>query len=198
MHALNFVYILNLITVCFNNKLLLKNLIPNDLFSLVYSYFVQFFSHVIKKIKTIKSKMLKLSLNELASEGERLCKLGDCQNGVKYFEEALKLYDQLKNDANLDEKEQNRLLHVMSVIYNQMGNAFFNMQDFAQALEYHKKDLELSELFEDESGKAKACGNVGNTLQMMGEHDEAILYLLRNLEISKKLNDLVILFNNHK
>ncbi len=142
--------------------------------------------------------MLKLSLNELASEGERLCKLGDCQNGVKYFEEALKLYDQLKNDANLDEKEQNRLLHVMSVIYNQMGNAFFNMQDFAQALEYHKKDLELSELFEDESGKAKACGNVGNTLQMMGEHDEAILYLLRNLEISKKLNDLVILFNNHK
>jgi tetratricopeptide (TPR) repeat protein len=65
------------------------------------------------------------------------------------------------------------------------------LQDYARALEYHKKDLELSEQFGDEPGRAKACGNVGNALQLLGDYDEAILYLLRNLDISKKLNDSV-------
>ena len=81
----------------------------------------------------------------------------------------------------------------MSIIYNQMGNAYFYLQDYCKALEYHKKDLELSEQFGDESGKAKACGNIGNTLQLLGDFDEAILYSLRNLEISQKLKDHVIL-----
>ena len=85
----------------------------------------------------------------------------------------------------------------MAIIYNQMGNAYFNLQDYAKALEYHKKDLELSEQFGDEPGRAKACGNVGNALQLLGDYDEAILYLLRNLDISKKLNDSVnVLFNS--
>jgi hypothetical protein len=38
---------------------------------------------------------------------------------------------------------------------------------------------------------AKACGNIGNTLQLLGEYDEAIKYSLRNLEMSQKANDLV-------
>jgi hypothetical protein len=38
---------------------------------------------------------------------------------------------------------------------------------------------------------AKACGNIGNTLQLLGDYDEAIAYSLRNLEISQKLNDSV-------
>ena len=75
-----------------------------------------------------------------------------------------------------------------------MGNAYFYLQDYMKALEYHKKDLELSEEFGDESGKAKACGNIGNTLQLLGDYDEAISYSLRNLEISQKLNDSVSVF----
>lgn len=139
--------------------------------------------------------MVKMSLNELASEGERLCKLGDCLNGIKCFEEALKLYEKQKNDhaeatsETLNEKEQTKVLNTMSVIYNQMGNAYFNMQEYGKALECHRKDLFISEQFGDDSGKAKACGNVGNTLQLMGEYDEAIFYMLRNLEICKKLQD---------
>ena len=38
---------------------------------------------------------------------------------------------------------------------------------------------------------AKACGNIGNTLQLLGEYDEAINYSLRNLEMSKKAADSV-------
>ena len=135
--------------------------------------------------------MFKLSLNELASEGERLCKSGDCANGIKYFEEALTIYNKQLDDNKLTEHENLKLLQTMAIIYNQMGNAYFNLQDYQKALEYHKKDLELSEQFGDDSGRAKACGNVGNALQLLGDYDEAILYLLRNLDISKKLNDSV-------
>ncbi len=45
--------------------------------------------------------------------------------------------------------------------------------------------------FADESGMSKACGNIGNTLQLLGQYDEAIKYTLQNLQISKKLNDIV-------
>lgn len=142
--------------------------------------------------------MHKMSVNELASEGERLCKSGDCSSGLKYFEEALKIYGQQLDEATsqqsappADEEHKLKLLQTMAIIYNQMGNAYFNLQDYAKALEYHKKDLELSEQFGDEPGRAKACGNVGNALQLLGDYDEAILYLLRNLDISKKLNDSV-------
>jgi G-protein signaling modulator 2 len=137
--------------------------------------------------------MFKLTLSELASEGERRCKLGDCQTGIEYFKEALKTYEQQKDDTDETQNpnEHSKLLNVLSVIYNQMGNAYFNMQDYSKALEYHKKDLAISEEVGDECGKAKACGNVGNTLQLLGDYDEAILYLVRNLEISKRLNDLV-------
>lgn len=127
----------------------------------------------------------KQSFNDLAKEGERLCKSGDCVNGIKYFQMALQIYEQ---DKHVHEQEQ-KMLPTIGIIYNQMGNAFFNLQDYVKALEYHKKDLELSEMFGDESGKAKACGNIGNTLQLLGDYDEAIHYLLRNVEISKQLND---------
>lgn len=97
-------------------------------------------------------------------------------------------------DTNMDEQDSQhtqQMLQTVAIIYNQLGNAYFNLQDYGHALEFHKKDLELSEKFGDEAGKAKACGNVGNTLQLLGDYDEAIYYLLRNLEISKKLNDVV-------
>jgi G-protein signaling modulator 2 len=143
--------------------------------------------------------MYKLSLTELASEGERLCKLGDCASGVRVFEAAIDIYNQqIREDINKgiirSDQEEFKLLQTMSIVYNQLGNGYFYLQDYNKALEYHKKDLEISELFGDEAGKAKACGNIGNTLQLLGDYDEAILYSLRNLEISRNLNDAVTYF----
>lgn len=130
-----------------------------------------------------------MSLNELASEGERLCKSGDCASGIRFFEAALQIYEQIK-DEKRDEAEQTKLMQTLSIIYNQMGNAYFYLQDYQKALEYHKRDLDLSEQFGDDSGKAKACGNIGNTLQLLGDYDEAILFSLRNLDISQKMGDV--------
>ena len=67
---------------------------------------------------------------DLALEGERLCKAGDCRGGVHYFEAAIQVgTDDLKT---------------LSAIYSQLGNAYFYLQEYGKALEYHKHDLNLA------------------------------------------------------
>lgn len=41
----------------------------------------------------------------------------------------------------------------------------------------------------DKLGEAKASGNLGNTLKLMGKFDEAILCCKRHLELATQLND---------
>ncbi len=67
---------------------------------------------------------------ELALEGERLCKGGDCRTGAAFFEAAVRVgTDDLKT---------------LSAIYSQLGNAYFYLQEYGKALEYHKHDLNLA------------------------------------------------------
>jgi G-protein signaling modulator 2 len=143
--------------------------------------------------------MQNLGFKELANEGERLCKLGDCKNGIKYFEEALKQFNATSNIENnssmsFEQITDPKSLNILSIIHNQMGNAYFYLQNYPKALECHRRDLDLCERLDDASGKAKSCGNIGNTLQLIGDYDEAILYSLRNLEISIQLGDTVNFF----
>lgn len=52
--------------------------------------------------------------------------------GVQFFEAAV--------EAGTDD------LKTLSAIYSQLGNAYFYLQDYAKALEYHKHDLNLARL----------------------------------------------------
>ncbi|KAI8779370.1 G-protein-signaling modulator 2, partial [Biomphalaria glabrata] len=115
------------------------------------------------------------SCMELALEGERLCKAGDCRMGVQFFEAAV--------EAGTDD------LKTLSAIYSQLGNAYFYLQDYAKALEYHKHDLNLARTTNDKIGEAKASGNLGNTLKVIGRFDEAIVCCIRHLEISREIED---------
>lgn len=112
---------------------------------------------------------------ELALQGERLCKAGDCRAGVQFFEAAVQ--------AGTDD------LKTLGAIYSQLGNAYFYLQDYAKALEYHKHDLNLARTCRDPVGEAKASGNLGNTLKVIGKFDEAIVCCMRHLEISRELSD---------
>lgn len=67
---------------------------------------------------------------DLALQGERLCKAGDCRAGVQFFEAAVQ--------AGTDD------LKTLGAIYSQLGNAYFYLQDYDKALEYHKHDLNLA------------------------------------------------------
>lgn len=67
---------------------------------------------------------------DLALEGERLCKAGDYRAGVSFFEAAIQV-------GTED-------LQILSAIYSQLGNAYFHLQEYIKALEYHRHDLTLT------------------------------------------------------
>ncbi|XP_036199774.1 G-protein-signaling modulator 2 isoform X4 [Myotis myotis] len=118
---------------------------------------------------------MEASCLELALEGERLCKAGDCRAGVSFFEAAVQV-------GTED-------LKTLSAIYSQLGNAYFYLHDYAKALEYHHHDLTLARTIGDQLGEAKASGNLGNTLKVLGNFDEAVVCCQRHLDISRELND---------
>ncbi|KAJ1170962.1 hypothetical protein NDU88_002833 [Pleurodeles waltl] len=120
---------------------------------------------------------MEASCLELALEGERLCKSGDCQAGVSFFEAAVQV-------GTED-------LKTLSAIYSQLGNAYFYLHEYQKALEYHHHDLTLARTIGDRLGEAKASGNLGNTLKVLGNFDEAILCCQKHLEISREISDKV-------
>jgi len=63
---------------------------------------------------------------------EKLCKSGDRRMGVKFFLTALQV--------GTDNKK------TLSAIYSQLGNAYFYLQTYDKALEYHTLDLNLARL----------------------------------------------------
>lgn len=70
---------------------------------------------------------------ELALEGERLCKAGDCRAGVAFFQAAIR--------AGTDD------LRTLSAIFSQLGNAYFYLGDYNKAMQYHRHDLTLARQF---------------------------------------------------
>ena len=46
----------------------------------------------------------------------------------------------------------------------------------------------------DSQGEAKASGNLGNTLKVLGNYDEAIVCCQRHLDLAEHMNDKVSLY----
>ncbi|KAM3865609.1 G-protein-signaling modulator 2 [Diretmus argenteus] len=120
---------------------------------------------------------MEASCLELALEGERLCKVGNYRAGVSFFETAIQV-------GTED-------LQVLSAIYSQLGNAYFHLHDYAKALEFHHHDLTLTRTIGDLLGEAKASGNLGNTLKVLGRFDEAVVCCQRHLDIARDISDKV-------
>ncbi|XP_014385184.1 PREDICTED: G-protein-signaling modulator 1, partial [Myotis brandtii] len=77
-------------------------------------------------------------------------------------------------------------LRTLSAIYSQLGNAYFYLKEYARALEYHRHDLLLARTIGDRMGEAKASGNLGNTLKVLGRFDEAAVCCQRHLDIAQE------------
>lgn len=124
-----------------------------------------------------QEKIEELSCIDLALEGERLCRAGQCRAGVLKFEGAVRV-------GTED-------LKTLCAIYSQLGNAYFYLQEYEKALQYHRHDLTLARTLGDQPAEAKASGNLGNTLKVLGKFDEAVLCAKRYLEISREIKDKV-------
>nr|XP_057929500.1 G-protein-signaling modulator 2-like isoform X2 [Doryrhamphus excisus] len=134
-------------------------------------------SDCLKCIRMGRSNRMESSCLDLALEGERLCKAGNYRAGVSFFESAIQV-------GTED-------LQILSAIYSQLGNAYFHLQEYNKALEYHRHDLTLTRTIGDELGEAKASGNLGNTLKLLGRYNEAVVCCQRHLDITRATCDKV-------
>ena len=65
-----------------------------------------------------------------ALEGQKLCKRGKCLQGIVFFEKAL-----IKEMTNS---------YITIAIYNEIGNAYYFLQHYNKAMEYHHNVLDLA------------------------------------------------------
>ena len=130
-----------------------------------------------KKSFRTRRRMADRQCSELALEGERLCKEGLWEAGIQQLEEATRT-------GSSD-------LKTLSALYSQLGNAYYYLEDFSKAIEYHRQDLTIARQMGDKLGEAKACGNIGSALKAMEQFDEAIACCRMQLDLARELGDRV-------
>ena len=67
--------------------------------------------------------------------------------------------------------------------YGNLGNAYYHLGDFKNAIEYHQLDLNIAKELGDRAGEGRAYGNLGNAYQSLGDFKQAVKY--HNQEIGR-------------
>ena len=129
------------------------------------------------KSKKARQQMADRTCNELALEGEHLCREGQWEEGVQRLEAATRT-------GTSD-------LKTLSALYSQLGNAYFYLEEYGKALEYHKQDLGIARSMADKLGEAKACGNIGSALKALGQFEEAVACCRMQLDLAREIGDKV-------
>lgn len=129
------------------------------------------------KSKKARQVMVDATCNELATDGERLCREGRWEEGIHQLEAATRT-------GTSDVK-------TLSALYSQLGNAYFYVENYSKSLEYHKQDLTLARSMSDRLGEAKACGNIGSALKALGQYDESIACCRMQLDLARGMTDKV-------
>ncbi len=121
--------------------------------------------------------MAERACNELALEGERLCRERQWDEGIQKLEAATRA-------GSSD-------LKTLSALYSQLGNAYYCLEEYGKALEWHRQDLTIARSMGDKLGEAKACGNIGSALKALRQFDEAIACCRMQLDLAREISDKV-------
>jgi len=109
--------------------------------------------------------------------------IGVSNNIIGNYNDAL---ENLFQALDLREKTKDKI--EISTTLNEIGNVYFNLNDFNNSLEYYKKALDRGEK-KDKNNIARTISNIGRINYYLGDHDEAILNFKQTLTIFKELKD---------
>ena len=73
--------------------------------------------------------------------------------------------------------------------YRNLGNAYYRLGKFQEAIDYHIKCLSIAKEVGDRDGEGTAYGNLGNAYCSLGKFQEAIDYHIKCLSIAKEVGD---------
>ncbi|OIP71465.1 MAG: hypothetical protein AUK43_06115 [Oscillatoriales cyanobacterium CG2_30_40_61] len=70
-----------------------------------------------------------------------------------------------------------------------LGNAYYSLGQYQQAIEYHQQALTISREIGDRRGEGSALGNLGNAYGSLGQYQQAIEYHQQYLMIAREIGD---------
>ncbi|MBL8004721.1 MAG: tetratricopeptide repeat protein [Candidatus Kapabacteria bacterium] len=98
-------------------------------------------------------------------------------------------YNEAKEFANellgLQEIQENS--ETLSIIYNLLGIAYYNLSDYPKALEYYSKALEINEDLGNKSAIGGSLVNIGSIFANLHDFEKALEYYRKGLSILEEI-----------
>ena len=106
-------------------------------------------------------------------------KLNQLQNWG-YYQEMISLYSGILYQSEMP---------IDMICANRIGNAYYFMSEYSQAIDYWQKSLEIARHIKNRDGEGMALGNLGAAFFSMGNYNKAIEYHKQRLEIAHEMNN---------
>lgn len=163
-----------------------------------------------KKLKNWESK----ALNTIGASFQIK---GDYLNAIDYYQQSLKIREELGDKAGVSASLANigsiyisisefkkalgyqlRSLKIFEEMGNKQGMAsalnnigiiYNNLSDYQKALEYNHRSLKIYKELGDKQGLAATNGNIGNIYSNLSDWDKATDYFLISLNIAQEIGD---------
>ncbi|MBD2165342.1 CHAT domain-containing protein [Calothrix membranacea FACHB-236] len=120
----------------------------------------------------------KIEADRLLQQGEELLDKYQSQAALKTFQQALKIYRQIKYRPG-----EGRTL-------KGIGNVYYDLHDFNQAISYQQQALEIAQSTKDRDLAARALNNLGINYRALGNLPQAIAYYEKALAIAREIKNL--------
>jgi tetratricopeptide (TPR) repeat protein len=99
--------------------------------------------------------------NMMVDIGGSYSNLSDYENALKSLIEAMKLYDEAKDERGL------------SNVYNSIGNLYYQQKNYPMALEYYERALKLFQKLKSRFMLGMVYSNIGVVYNDQGQYDKA-------------------------
>ncbi|PZO42381.1 MAG: transcriptional regulator [Pseudanabaena frigida] len=102
-----------------------------------------------------------------------------------YYAKLVELYMRLVSRWQLEQIQQ----WEYTTSLNSLGNAYYSLGNYQQALSFHWQSLEIKQAIGDKKGEAISLIGLGSTYSSLGQYQKAIAFLKQSLEIDQALGD---------
>nr|CAB3267330.1 tetratricopeptide repeat protein 25 [Phallusia mammillata] len=110
--------------------------------------------------------------------------------------ESLQLAKSTLRDVNrLSDKELPNKADIVANLYSCIGNAYLELGQTEEALEYHQKDLDISQKHNFQDAKSRALDNLGRVYARVGKFQKAIDCWQEKIPLSKSAVESTWLFH---
>ena len=118
--------------------------------------------------------------------GENYIMLGQYDEALQNLSSALELRHALKSPPTR-----------LGSLYNSRGNAYKHLEQYDEALADYQESLDLILHINHQAGISAISANIGDVLMRQENHEAALPYILKSIDIQEKTNFIVNLTENY-